>query len=887
MSFEELAFLPEEIQELFQQNNGLALSRQDAEMLVQQTEGWIAAIHLTNGRPGSMPRMHPLESTRELFDFFSREILDRQPDHVRRFLLMTSLFDTFDVGLCERVLGPVLEGGKLDWITLFDVVRSGNLFSVPLDAEGRWMRYHHLFRHFLKSQLLFEQPALAWFIQSNLALAYEADQAWEEALAVYANMDDYENQVRLLKQTGADFISAGRVLSLAAWLEKLPDAVIHSQPVLISLQGIIHTSRGDNRRALEMLNLAEVMLGRDGDRQDWVRTLSRRAEVQRQLGMFDQAMQDAERILEISGEAELPALQFDHAEAQRIKGLVLVDMGDLGNALEWLERSLQSCRAAGLWKNIPILETELGVIHRRLGNLGLTAQYYSSALKAMENAGNTAWKARLLNNMGLLNHVTGRLEEALAVFDEAVRVAELCGYNRIKANVLIGLGDLHTDLSNHETAYEYYDRALTLATNLGHSPYIFYSSYGCARLQRLNGDPQLAVEELRQAELSQVDLGILERGLIDLELGRCWLETGRIDQALVVLGEAVESFEKAGDRMAQSIAGLWLACASVLRSPPAAVQALKEILPPSREWQKPTPFMLQARQIFHWLKKQGNHELFQEPLPGKFFEQAEQVFGAVSDLVHPSNRRMDGMPEIPQLEIVSFGEVQVRRNGRLLASSDWQTREARDLFFFLLQSPPLTKEQIALEFWPDISPARLKMRFKINIYRIRQAVGQDVILYENERYGFNRSVNYAWDREILDRLLGDSLEADNEKKIPLLEEAQQHLNGLYLADLDAEWAVADRLRYQEKKQDLLLELAGLYLQLDRPRDCLKTAKLALDADPLLEAAHRLMIQAYATLHDPIGMTLQYRKYQQILQVELGLEPSSEINALYERLLDTI
>ena len=30
-----------------------------------------------------------------------------------------------------------------------------------------------------------------------------------------------------------------------------------------------------------------------------------------------------------------------------------------------------------------------------------------------------------------------------------------------------------------------------------------------------------------------------------------------------------------------------------------------------------------------------------------------------------------------------------------------------------------------MEFWPDLSPARIKMRFKINIYRIRQALGQD------------------------------------------------------------------------------------------------------------------------------------------------------------------
>jgi DNA-binding SARP family transcriptional activator len=35
------------------------------------------------------------------------------------------------------------------------------------------------------------------------------------------------------------------------------------------------------------------------------------------------------------------------------------------------------------------------------------------------------------------------------------------------------------------------------------------------------------------------------------------------------------------------------------------------------------------------------------------------------------------------------------------------------------------------------------------------------------------------------------------------------------------------------------------------------------------------------------MTLQYRQYQEILQQELGLQPSNEISALYDQLLDAI
>jgi len=171
LSYEELSFRPEEIQQLFQQNQGRDIGRENAETLVRETEGWIAAIHLTNGRTGTLPQLHPLESTRELFDFFSKEVINRQPEHVRRFMLMTSLFEAFDISTCERVLDPLLGGEKFDWPNLFEIVRNGHFFSISLENEGRWIRYHNLFQHFLRSQQQYENPVLAWHIQKSLAVS--------------------------------------------------------------------------------------------------------------------------------------------------------------------------------------------------------------------------------------------------------------------------------------------------------------------------------------------------------------------------------------------------------------------------------------------------------------------------------------------------------------------------------------------------------------------------------------------------------------------------------------------------------------------------------------------------------------------------------------------
>ena len=887
LTFHDLSFLPEEIQQLFQQNNGVTLDLQDAQALVEQTEGWIAAIHLTSSRTGTIPRMHPLESTRELFDFFSQEVLQRQSPDLHRFLLMTSVFDVFDVDLCERVLAPLAGEDHYDWPLLFETVRSSNLFSVSLDRDGRLIRYHHLFQYFLRAQLQYEEPVLAWHIQQMLAQVYEERQAWEEALQVYARMGDQENQVRLLAEIGPVFIMSGRILTLANWLEKLPEELVHEQPALVSLLGIIHTTRGDNQRALELYNRAEARQRETGNQVEWTTTLVRRAEVFRQLGQFDQALQDVEKILQLTRDSSHPEMQQTFAEAQRIRGLAAYGLGHMKEALEWLRQSLHTCRTLGIQKNIPILEAELGVVYRKLGEPDVTARYYASALRAWENAGNTGWKANLLNNMGMLCHMTGRLTEAHTYLSQALQTSERSGYVMIQINVLISLGDLLADLLERVSAYDHYDRALTLATNLGNSLLIFYAQLGAARLQRLSGEPWLAIEELKHAELSQVTLGIFERALFNFELGCCWLDANKLEPAVSVLRESVDLFGRGGNQMEQAIARLWLEAAVSVPAPEAAVDRLKEILPPQREWRLATPFMIHAGRVHQWLRKRGHRQLFRDPVLGKFFGQAAQVQKSLLRRSQVPSTIPDEERERPRLEIVSFGNVRICHNQRALNISDWQTREARDLFLFLLQSPPLTKEQIALEFWPDISPARLKMRFKINIYRIRKALGQDVILFENDRYHFNRELPHDWDREKLEELLRSLPPTAGLESIQGLKQAVEIVRDPYFADLDAGWAVADRLRYQDTYRDLMVQLAGAYLQAGRAQACLETARLVLRSDPLLEAAHRLIIQTYATLHDPAGMTLQYHQYQQLLMSELGLEPSMEISLLYEKLIDTI
>ena len=86
-------------------------------------------------------------SHRFVLDYLLEEVLQRQPEPVRRFLLQTSSLDRLCGPLCDAVTGtsgqqPAGYAKNL-----------GNLFVVPLDDQRQWVRYHRLFADVLHHAL--------------------------------------------------------------------------------------------------------------------------------------------------------------------------------------------------------------------------------------------------------------------------------------------------------------------------------------------------------------------------------------------------------------------------------------------------------------------------------------------------------------------------------------------------------------------------------------------------------------------------------------------------------------------------------------------------------------------------------------------------------------
>lgn len=213
-----LAFKRDEIQALILQNYNLAISREDAEALAQETEGWITGLLLSTQ---TMTR-HLVDRVRiarasgvGVYDYLAQQVLDQQPQPLQRFLLQTALLEEFDAALCETVLRPSRTWESLPWQALIEEALQRNLFIHTVGSGSGHVRYHQLFQEFLKSKMIQADPERAETIQRRLAAVHAAQGEWEKAYQRFEQLQDQQALAELIEQAGQALIYQARQETLA------------------------------------------------------------------------------------------------------------------------------------------------------------------------------------------------------------------------------------------------------------------------------------------------------------------------------------------------------------------------------------------------------------------------------------------------------------------------------------------------------------------------------------------------------------------------------------------------------------------------------------------------------------------------------------------------
>lgn len=230
---DDLRFSMDETTQFVNSIMGLALTPEEIFALDKCTEGWIVGLQMAalsmQGREDKSAFIRAFTgSHRFVLDYLSEEVLDQQPGELSEFLYKTSILDRLNGSLCDAVLN------RCDSQIALKQLEEKNIFLIPLDEDRRWYRYHPLFADLLQRNLSQEFPdqvkelhhlASRWFAKYGML---------PEAVKHASMTEDIEFVAQLVEENALTVITvfSEHLPILAAWLNALPEDLLHSRPWL-------------------------------------------------------------------------------------------------------------------------------------------------------------------------------------------------------------------------------------------------------------------------------------------------------------------------------------------------------------------------------------------------------------------------------------------------------------------------------------------------------------------------------------------------------------------------------------------------------------------------------------------------------------------------------
>ena len=484
---------------------GLNLSTENIAALEARTEGWITGLQLAAlALQGSLSMDGRLDTSRFIqsftgshrfvLDYLVEEVLQRQPEHIRSFLLQTAILERLSGSLCDAVTG------QKDGRETLETLERGNLFIVPLDDQRQWYRYHHLFTEVLLAHALEEQPGQILLLHKRASVWYEQNNLPAEAIRHALAARDFERAAGLIEKTYPAMDASFQYAAWLGWVRKLPDEVVRARPVLSV---------------------------------DYARALS-------DSGEFDDSMswlQEAEQRLEGSAEGMVVA---DEAQFRTLPAMIALArsyhtqvQGDIAGTVKYAELALELSPEEDHYLHIHAMAVvTVGMAYWSRGDLDGAQRALSVWINYCQKVGNIIFALATGGYLAEIIAAQGRLREAERTYKQSIQLASTNDQVRhVTANLYLGLGLLYHEQGDQQSATQHLHKSGELGEQaLIDWPYRWRLAQ--ARLKEAEGDLKTALDLLNEARRLYVRSTVPDFHPIDALKARVYLRQGRLSEAL-------------------------------------------------------------------------------------------------------------------------------------------------------------------------------------------------------------------------------------------------------------------------------------------------------------------------------------------------------------------
>jgi LuxR family maltose regulon positive regulatory protein len=454
----DLRFSGNDVKAFFNEMMGLALAEKDIAVLEEKTEGWIAGLQLAglSIRETSDPAAFIAALSgnhRFILSYLTEQVLNQQPEEVRRFMLQTSILEKLNGDLCNEITG------RSDGAAMLEQLYNSNLFLIPLDDQHRWYRYHHLFSDLLRDRQdrLHTESAAAlhlrasqWYSNANMPA---------EAIHHALGGQDYARTVELLENHAMDMIMRGYAKTVNTWVQAIPEvwrSRSHKTKLAFAWANILRGNYAESSRYLDQLEEAIKPHSKEGD----------------------------------------PIIQ---AEWLVLKALFLYMQGEFSRCMDLASEALvispeEDAYVRSLARYVQGSTYQLGM------NIPQASAAYEDSIRYGRRAGNLF--AEIMSTISLigLDIEHGKLHKAHEIAKRAIDHLE--GSNELPpmlAFVYLSLGDVYLQWNKLEEVEQVVQRARHLSALGGYNTGNIFCRILSSRLYRANHDLDAAEREIQEA----------------------------------------------------------------------------------------------------------------------------------------------------------------------------------------------------------------------------------------------------------------------------------------------------------------------------------------------------------------------------------------------------
>ncbi len=872
-----LAFTRDEIAALFRDKYDRPLAPRDVEILHEQTEGWPIALQLVWQELRAKPKTciadlfaRGTESLDTLFAYLAHDVLAQQPRATQDFLLQTATLRELETGACAAVCPTA------DCRARLADLRERDLFITVLGDEH--YRYHHLFHDFLRERAARLDAHAARARHRRAAEFYQRAGNGDEAVHHLLRAGAFADAAALIAELGENVLRAGRLDTLAAWLDALPPDQVAARPLLMFYLGDLARLRSRFDDALawyaqaerawrvaappDIGGVARALRGQALVYLDTVRPPQAEKLLQEALRLMDRVDDRAARarVLELLAENKLNVGKAEEAEQLRARARALREEGPSEDGLSVRVK----LRTGRLDEAREILET------------------WARAERGKPHAPRAHRETLLI--LSLIHSMQGNAADALAAAQEGIALGAQLASPFVSAVGQMRLGHAYQIRGDPaigqglDAALKCYETAIALGDQLAVSRTRAEAMWGMTRAHGYGGDLESAQRDAAegiQVAKSAGDAWLI--ALVQIALGGSQVLARRERDAVETLSNALAAMRACGDAFGQAAARLWLALACWrMNQRERALTHLEDALTLAQtrrydylfttrtllgmpDARMVAPLLLQAR-------RRGKLAAFTTRLLA--------AMGLENATTHAGY----------QLHVQTLGLLRVWRGATEVTAREWQRKKARQLLqlFVTRRGRMLEREEIFELLWRDQTPSVAARDFKVALNALNKALEPErgdadpaFIVREDSAYGLRAGADVWIDADEFARLIARAESSADDTALDLLRRALALYHDDYLiADARyGDWAIAERERLLALYLRAADRLAGELLARGAYAEGIAWCEKILARDRCWEHAYRLMMRAYAERGDRAQARRVFEQCARVLREELEVAPS--------------